>query len=88
MQQQYWNFSKLLESREQTCKSYGMEISGFDLSFSNINITGITLVTTQMYAYLALELCYSPMYQGPIHPRESFYSDVWQLLNAAEESTI
>lgn len=39
-------FSKLLESCEQTCESYSVEVNGFDLSFSNINITGITSVTT------------------------------------------
>lgn len=41
-----------------------------------------------MCAYLSLELGCGPMYQGPIHATESFYSEVWQLLNAAQESTI
>lgn len=40
------------------------------------------------YAYLSSELGYRSMYQCPIHPTESFYGEVWQLFNTAQESTI
>lgn len=41
-----------------------------------------------MCAYLSSERGCSPMYQGPTHPAESLYSELWQLRRAAGESTI